>query len=458
MKPNILFILIDDMGWRDLGCYGSAFYETPHIDRLAAEGMRFTGAYAACPVCSPSRASILSGKYPATVGVTDWIDHGSFHPCYGKLIDAPYTKYLPLTEKSLASALKEGGYQTWHVGKWHLGQEPYYPKHHGFDVNIGGCELGHPHHGYFSPYGIENLPDGPEGEYLTDRLTEEAIRCIENNDGTPFFLNLWHYAVHTPIECPAKEEEKYRQKRADTGLDDVEELEEGEFFPTEQKRGQRLCRRLVQSHPGYGGMLENLDKNIGRLLEALERTGQSDNTIVIFTSDNGGLSTAEGSPTCNSPLSEGKGFVREGGVRVPLCIKWPSMIEPGSLCDTPVTGTDFYPTLLEAAGLPLLPEQHCDGVSLAPLFRGEALSRDAIYWHYPHYGNQGGTPAAAVRMGDYKLIRFFEGDWFELYNLAEDIEETTDLSGKLPGLAQSMSESLSRWLASVKARIPKKRY
>lgn len=450
-KPNIIFILIDDMGWKDIGCYGSLFYETPNIDRLAEQGMRFTNAYASSPVCSPTRASIMSGKYPATVGVTNWIGANA----RGRLIDAPYVKYLPLTEKSIASALKEGGYRTWHVGKWHLGETAYYPENHGFDINIGGCHWGHPKNGYFSPYGIENLEDGPEGEYLTDRLTDEAIRLIKTEGDSPFFLNLWHYSVHIPIQGKEEDVKKYKEKRARMGLDKVKEFEEGDFFPCEHKMHERIVRRLLQSDAEYAAMIENLDYNIGRLLDALKEVGKEDDTIIIFTSDNGGLSTSEGSPTCNAPLSEGKGWMYEGGTRVPLIIKWPGVVKAGSVCEEPVTSPDFYPTLLEAAGLRLLPQQHTDGVSLLPLLAGgNKLEREAIYWHYPHYGNQGGTPGSSIRMGDYKLIEFFEDGHVELYNLKDDVEEKHDLSKKMPELARKMQQMLEDWRRRIEAKIP----
>ena len=453
-KPNIIFILMDDMGWMDLSCYGSRFYETPNIDRLAAESMTFTNAYAAAPVCSPTRASLLSGKYPAIVGVTDWICQGNEHPNIGKLIDAPYIKYLPLTEKSLASSLKDAGYNTWHVGKWHLGQSDYWPDKHGFDVNVAGFEAGHPKNGYFSPYNLQNLENGPDGEYLTDRLTDEAINLIRNNGNAPFFLNFWHYAVHTPIQAKEKDIQKYREKRTKMGLDDVPEFEVGEFMPFERQKDKHVIRRLVQSDPVYAAMIENLDYNVGRLLDEVKKLGVEDNTLVIFTSDNGGESSVGGSPTCNSPLAEGKGWMYEGGIREPLIIKWPGVIEKGSICDTPVTSPDFYPTLLEAAGLPLLPKQHCDGVSFMPLLKGAKLEREAIYWHYPHYGNQGGTPAASVRMGDYKLIKFFEDGRLELYDLAKDIGEDNDLSREKPELTREMNDELSKWLENVSAKIP----
>ena len=448
MQPNIIFILIDDMGWRDLGCYGSSFYETPNLDQLAAQGMLFTDAYAACPVCSPTRASILSGKYPATVGVTDWIGAGA----RGKLIDAPYLHQLPLEERSIATALRAGGYQTWHVGKWHLGREPFYPQHHGFDVNIGGCHRGQPP-SYWSPYGIENLAEGPQGEYLTDRLTDESIRLIEASGKQPFFLNLWHYAVHTPIQAPPELVEKYRAKAERLGLDNEAALEEGEAFPTEHKKHLRVQRRRFQSDPGYAAMVENLDTNIGRLMDALEQSGKAENTMVIFTSDNGGLATAEGSPTTNAPLNEGKGWMYEGGTREPLIVKWPGHIAAGSRCAVPVTSPDFVPTLLQAAGLDA--QNDVEGESLLGLFGGETeLKRAAIFWHYPHYGNQGGTPGSSMRAGDWKLIEFFEDGRCELYNLRDDLEEQHDLSGEMPNKTAQLRAQLKEWRASVNAKIP----
>jgi arylsulfatase A-like enzyme len=453
--PNLVLILVDDLGWRDLACYGSEFYETPNLDRLSGEGMVFTDAYASCPVCSPTRASILSGKYPANVGVTNYIDWaGETHPSRGRLIDADYVKNLPLSEESLARALKEGGYSTWHVGKWHLGDENHYPDRHGFDVNLGGCYFGSPPRGYFAPYKIPTLEEGPEGEYLTDRLTDEAIRLIQNNDGRPFFLNLWYYSVHVPIQAKAEQIKRFETKARAMGIDLVEAFEIGEFFPCEHKQEQRVVRRRVQSDPVYAAMVYCLDENIGRLLQALADAGQSENTVVMFTSDNGGLSTAEGSPTSNAPLSEGKGWMYEGGTREPLIVRWPGLVEAGSSCSVPVTSPDIYPTMLEMSGLALMPEQHCDGVSLMPLLRGGGeLAREAIFWHYPHYGNQGGTPGSSVRAGDYKLIEFFEDSRVELYNLREDISETTDISAKEPGIRRRLRAMLSDWRQEVEAKI-----
>ena len=455
-QPNFVFILIDDLGWRDLACYGSDFYETPHLDRLAAQGMTFSDAYAACPVCSPTRASIMTGRYPATIGLTDWIDSEHWvHPARGILIDAPYVDHLPLKETSLATALRDGGYQTWHVGKWHLGGKRSYPQNHGFDVNVGGCQWGAPINGYFSPYNIPGLENGPEGEYLIDRLTDDAIRLIENNADKPFFLNMWYYAVHTPIQAKAEYIEKFEIKAKVLGIDQIEPFEIGEPFPTEHKRHLNITRRILQSDPVYAAMVYALDENIGRLLDTLERIGQAENTVVIFTSDNGGLATAESSPTCNAPLSEGKGWMYEGGTREPLIVRWPGVVEPGTTCDVPVTSPDFYPTILQMAGLPLGPEQRFDGISLLPLFEGaDTLQREAIFWHYPHYGNQGGTPGSSIRVGDYKLIHFFENDRVELYNLREDISEDYDLAKEMPVLAERMKAQLENWREHVEAKIP----
>ena len=455
-QPNIIFILIDDLGWRDLGCYGSTFYETPNLDRLAAQGMHFTDAYAACPVCSPTRASLLTGKYPATVGITDWIDwNGKIHPARGKLIDVPYLKHLPLEENNLARVLRAAGYHTWHVGKWHLGGEGYHPNQQGFEVNQGGCHYGSPPAGYFSPFHIPTLKDGPKGEFLTDRLTDEAIRLIETNDGHPFFLNLWYYAVHIPIQAKVEVIQYFEEKARQMGLDQVDPFVVGELFPCEHKKDQHVIRRQFQSDPVYAALVKILDENIGRLLETLERCQLSENTLVIFTSDNGGLATSEGSPTCNTPLAEGKGWMYEGGVREPLIIRWPDAIQAGSRCIAPITSPDFFPTILEAVGLELHPKQHVDGVSFLPYLRGGLpVSREAIFWHYPHYGNQGGKPGASVRSGDHKLIEFFEDDSIELYNLQQDPGETYDLSKEDPKQADYLRGLLHAWQAQVKAQHP----
>lgn len=452
-KPNFIFILIDDMGWKDIACAGSEFYETPNVDRMAAEGISFSQAYASCPVCSPTRASVLTGKYPATVGITEWIG-GNNH---GKLLNVPYLHHLPRTERSLARALQDAGYRTWHVGKWHLGGPGSYPEDHGFEVNVGGFESGWPRGGYFSPYENPKLPDGPAGECLTDRLTGEAIKLIRENRDRPFFLNMWYYAVHTPIQAKEHLIEKYRSKAEKMGLDRVKALEEGENFHCIQKKNRRIIRRLVQSDPVYAGMIDNLDMNIGRLLAAVKEAGQDDNTVVVFYSDNGGLATAEGSPTTNLPLSDGKGWMYEGGTREPLIVRWPGVIKPGSGCEVPVTSTDFYPTFLALAGLPPDPKQHCDGVDITPLLKGgSALDRDALFWHYPHYSNQGGRPGSSVRRGNMKLIEFFEDGKLELYDLREDPGEKNDLAVKDPPTAKRLHGLLVDWREKVEAKIPER--
>jgi arylsulfatase A-like enzyme len=449
MRPNIVFILVDDLGWADLGCYGSTFHETPHLDRLAANGALFTDAYAASPVCSPTRASLLTGKYPSTVGVTQYIGgHG-----VGALDDVPYRWYLPTNEYSLARALRAGGYRTWHVGKWHLGPRRTWPDQHGFDVNVGGCEWGHPK-SYFSPYQNPTLSDGPDGEYLTDRLTDEAIALIESDDERPFFLNLWHYAVHIPIDSPPALVAKYRDKARSLGLDDVDPFEPGEQFASWHQRGARIVRRTVQSDPDYAAMMENLDTNIGRLMDALERSGKAENTLVIFTSDNGGLATAEGSPTTNAPLAEGKGWTEEGGIRVPFITHWPGAITAGTRVAEPLTSPDIYPTLLSIAGLAPVPEQHVDGLDVSALLRGEEFTRGPIFFHYPHYSNQGGRPSTAVRDGEWKLIHDWETDADRLHHLPSDIGEQHDLAAREPAIAARLRGILLDWVESSPALVP----
>ena len=449
-KPNIVMILIDDMGWRDLQCFGSTFYETPNIDALAAEGTVFTQAYASCPVCSPSRASLMTGKYPARVGLTHYIGGHD----WGKLMEVPYVDHLPLEEYTLPKALRDAGYHTWSVGKWHLGEKEYYPEHQGFEVNVGGCSWGHPHDGYFAPWGIENLPsDVPEGTFLTDYLTDRAVELIQNKDDAPFFLYWSHYAVHTLIQAKPEDLARFEEKSRRMKLDQVNPYVEGEHFPCWHKRKERVLRRLVQSDVPYAALIWNLDQNVGRLVQALKDCGEYENTIIVFTSDNGGLATAEGSPTCNAPLSEGKGWGYEGGVRVPLIVAGPGIADH-HWCDSPTTTPDWYPTFLELAGLPPQPQQHQDGVSIAPLLRGETMEERPLFWHYPHYGNQGGQPMAAVRRGNYKLLKFFEDNHTELYDLSQDIGESFNLTGELPDLANELETLLDAWIQEVGGIVP----
>jgi arylsulfatase A-like enzyme len=454
-KPNIVLILIDDLGWVDWGCYESTFYETPHIDRLAVAGMRFTNAYSTCPVCSAARASILTGRYPARIGLTDYIGGKN----KGKLIDAPYIDHLPLSERSIATVLKEHGYDTWHVGKWHLGGGKYNPTGHGFTENIGGSHWGMAFKGYFNPWNIPTIDDddAPEGTYLTDYLTDKAIELINNRSEKPYLLNLWFYSVHVPIMAKPEKIEYFKKKKARLGLDKIYPFELGDNFPTKRKKDLVIRRRKLQSSANYAAMVHSVDENVGKIMKTIEESGESDNTIIFLTSDNGGLATAEGSPTCNYPLSEGKGWMYEGGVRDPLIVKWKGELKENSICDTPVIFNDFYPTFLELAGIDLMPEQHTDGVSILPLLKEKDGEYDrCLFWHYPHYGNQGGTPGSSIRKGDYKLIEFFEDNHVELYNLKKDLEENHDISKNYPAITGQLRGLLEDWRFSIEAKIPKK--
>lgn len=450
-KTNIVFILIDDMGWKDLSCYGSEFYETPNIDKLAKEGITFSNAYAASPVCSPSRASILTGRYPARVQVTDWIGGHT----RGKLIDADYLKELPLSEVTIAKTLRDAGYSTWHVGKWHLGEKPYYPENHGFDVNIAGGHIGRPMNGYFSPYKMENLEDLNEGEYLTDRLTDEALNLIKSREkNKPFFLNLWHYAVHTPIEAKIEDIKYFEEKARRLGIDTINPLVEGENFPCDHKSHMKVTRRIIQSSPEYAAMIYNLDFNIGRLVEGLKEEGILEETLIVFTSDNGGLSTAETSPTCNFPLSEGKGWAYEGGVREPLIVYWKDKIKGNKISNRLITSTDFYRTFLDVANIEE-DDKGIDGESFFNVLFGEDEERNKpLIWHYPHYGNQGGTPYSAIRKGKYKLIYFYEDKNVELYNLDEDISEKNNIAKANEEIVLELLRDLLNCITDVKGKIP----
>jgi arylsulfatase A-like enzyme len=458
-RPNIILVLVDDLGWRDLGVYGSSFDETPNLDRLASEGMRFTDAYAASPICSPSRSSIMTGRYPTRTGITDWIvgRQNQEGPEPGnRLLAQPFNFNLDTAEVTIAEALRQGGYSTFFAGKWHLGlSEPYWPKNQGFDVNKGGWAAGNPKDygmgGYFSPFHNPRLPDGPAGEFLTDRLTSEAIGYIRQrkDPAKPFFVELSFYAVHTPIEAKPEYIEKFKAKAHAMGLDSVEQ------FVRDSWMGPNGKERIVQGNPVYAGLLYSVDENVGRIMAALRQMRIADNTILVFTSDNGGLSTSEGSPTSNAPLRYGKGWNYEGGVRIPLIIRWPKTIAPGTLCRFPVVNTDLYPTFLQMAGLALMPEQHKDGVSMMPLLKGAGgIDQRVLYWHYPHYSNQGGGPSSALRAGDWKLVQFYEDDHVELYNLSWDLEERHDLADAFPRKTAELLELLNAWKKQTNAKIP----
>ena len=431
-KPNVILMVIDDMGWADAGCYGSRFHETPNIDALAEQGMRFTDGYAACPVCSPTRASIMTGKYPARLHLTDFLVGRR------KRIDSPvlpveYVHQLPLEEVTVAEALKGAGYRTCHIGKWHLGGEPYWPQHQGFDVNIAGCQSGMPR-SFFWPQWKGNPPIAgrEDGEYLPDRLADEAVQFIESSQDQPFFLYLAHYAVHIPIEAKQAAIERFKNKPKPEGF---------------------------QNNPIYAAMIESIDQSLGKVMDTLKRLGIDDNTVVAFTSDNGGLSVQEGKhtpATSNAPLRGGKGYLYEGGIREPYIVKWPGVTEPGSTCDEPVCSVDFLPTVAEIAGLQRVDTNGpIDGESIVPLLsRSGGLKRDALYWHYPHFSNQGGRPGGVIREGKFKLIERYEDGSLELYDLNRDISETRNLAVSMPDRATRLRQRLDDWRQSVDASMP----
>ncbi|MBN1465927.1 sulfatase [candidate division KSB1 bacterium] len=443
-KPNFLFILVDDLGWADLGCYGSTFHETPNLDGLAATGMRFTDAYAACPVCSPTRAAIMTGRHPVRLNITDWIPGDDPHD--RERIGPQDQHELPHAEVTIAEMLRDNGYRTFLAGKWHLGGEGYYPEDQGFDINKGGHEMGHPS-SYYSPYRNPKLADGPEGEYLTDRLTDESIQFLKEAGEEPFFLYLPFYTVHTPIQACKRHLQHFQEKAASLTAAMPDEREE-----------HAGATKLRQDDAAYATMVYAMDENIGRLLRSLEELELAERTIVIFTSDNGGLSTMarnRRAPTSNEPLRAGKGWCYEGGIRVPLIVRAPGISRVASICCEPVISMDFFPTMLELAGLTVLPEKHIDGLSLVPLLRGaEQLPRDALYWHYPHYHSSTWTPGAALRARDWKLIEFFDEEKVELYNLKEDIGEKNDLASTLPGRRDELLAELHRWQRELDAKMP----
>jgi arylsulfatase A len=410
-KPNIVFILIDDMGWTDLACYGNRFHETPNIDTLASEGMKFTDAYAACPVCSPTRASIMAGQYPARVGITDFIP-GHWRP-YEKLIVPENRLQLPLESVTIGEALKEKGYATCYIGKWHLGGKNFNPDKQGFDEVV---------------LGVKN-----QNDKQVSGFTDKAIEFIEAKKNEPFFLYLSHHTVHIPLEAPQKLIEKYRKKPKPAG---------------------------GVNNPIYAAMVEHLDNNVGRIVKKLDELDLTRQTLFIFFSDNGGLYQPFGgyngdkSPvSTNAPLRGEKGTLYEGGIREPLLVRWPGVVRPGTTCNVPVTSVDFYPTFLEIIGAKAPANQPLDGESILPLLKQTGtLGRDAIYWHYPHYHHS--RPAGAIRQGKWKLIEFYEDGSLELYDLSKDIGEKNNLAGRMQQKVAQLQKNLADWRASVKAKMP----
>ncbi len=457
-KLNVILILADDLGHQDVRFNNpECFYDTPNLDGLAATGMVFTDFYAASPVCSPTRCSIMTGKSPARTGTTNFFTGQRA----AKFDAADFEDLMPPAEFTLAEALREGGYRTGHIGKWHLGGAGALPTDQGFDVNRGGSEIGHPR-SHFSPYkNVENLPAGPEGEYLTSRLAEEAIQFIDASSKAdqPFFLNLSFYAVHTPLQAPQDLIDKYTKRAAEMGR----ATEEGRFEPGKEAQvwpeaTEPRNLRIRQDHPVYAAMVESMDSAIGRVLSTLDQLNLRDRTVVIFTSDNGGLSTDEGLPTSNLPLRGGKGWIYEGGLRVPLIVRWPGVTAGGTQCNVAAVTTDFYPTLLEIAGLPPRPDQHADGVSFVPLLRNPfaKFDRGPIFFHYPHYSNQGGFPASAVRKGNHVLIQDLEDGAFELYDLSTDQQQHNNLDQLEGALLEEFSGLLNDWRKEVGAKPLKK--
>ncbi|GEO07262.1 sulfatase [Adhaeribacter aerolatus] len=418
------------MGWTDVGCFGSDFYKTPNIDKLARQGMKFTNGYAACTVCSPSRASILTGKYPARLHLTDWIE-GHYKP-YAKLLPPAWTQYLPLAEVTVAEILKKQGYATASIGKWHLGDDvKYYPEHQGFDLNIAGTYQGQPPQ-YFSPYNIPRLKNGPAGEFLTERLTDEALKFIKDKKEVPFFLYMPFFAVHTPLQAREADIQAFKAK---------------------------INPLANHQNPVYAAMVKSVDESVGRIMALLAEQKLSENTFVIFTSDNGGLVRGQNFQknriTSNAPLRAGKGSNYEGGIRVPTIAVWPGKIRASSVSAVPVIGTDLFPTFAEVAGVHSKSTGLIDGQSLLPLLTGKGtFNRMALYWHYPHYHTEGATPHSAIRQGDWKLIHFYETGKKELYNLKNDIGEETELQENEPQLTAQLYTKLENWRKKVGAQDP----
>ncbi|MAS75924.1 MAG: arylsulfatase [Verrucomicrobiales bacterium] len=443
-QTNFLFFLVDDMGWADIGANGSKFHETPHIDRLAKSGMRFTQGYAAGSVCSPTRASIMTGKHPVRVNITDWIPGQSNRPT-NPLLHPEDRHSLALEEVTIAEALKQNGYQTFFAGKWHLGKEGEWPTDQGFDVNIGGHHKGSPPGGYYAPWTNPTLKAKKKGEYLTERLTNESAKFLESRDKSkPFLLYLSYYNIHTPIQPYKKRIDHYKAK-----------FEKNFIGPTPTEPEHDGKTRIRQDNPALASMVAAVDDSVGVLLDKLEELKIKENTVVIFFSDNGGLSTlGRIGPGCNKPLRAGKGWLYEGGIREPTIISAPGITKPGSISKKPIISMDFFPTILDLAGLPLHPELHVDGNSLLEQLKGDDSGERTLHWHYPHYHGSTWKPGAAIREGNWKLIEFYHYNNFELYDLSNDLGEQNDLSKSNPHKAKELRAKLNKWQKKMNAKMP----
>ena len=444
-QPNIVVFLVDDLGYMDIGANNpNCFYDTPNVDKLAATGMRFTDGYAANPVCSPTRYSLMTGKYPSRVDATNFFSGARS----GKYNPAPLHSDMPLSEITIAEILKQKNYKTFFAGKWHLGpNKAFYPKAQGFDINIGGYHKGGPYTGnkYFAPFqNPEMEEESPEGDHLPDRLARDTVKFITENKDKPFLAYLSFYSVHTPLIGRPDLVEKYKKKAA--AVDGAEFADEEQVFGNKPRKV-----RVLQKHAVYAAMVEAMDLAVGKVLKALDDQGLADNTIVVFTSDNGGLSTSEGSPTSNLPLRGGKGWVYEGGIREPWIIRYPGVTKAGSVSKEVICSIDLLPTVAAAAGIKLA--HLIDGIDLKPALEGKQLSREALYWHYPHYSNQGGIPGGAVRIGDFKLFERYEDGKVSLYNLKDDISEQKDLASSMPEKVKEMRKKLHSWYKEVDAKF-----
>lgn len=456
---NVVLILVDDLGWRDLHCTGSEFYESPNLDRLSARSVRFTQGYAACQVCSPSRVAIMTGKFPARLQTTDYFGapSGAAWKRNTRLLPAEYKQSLPTTEFTLAEAFQTQGYKTFFAGKWHMGGEGSMPGDHGFDINVGGSHYGMPPNGFFAPYKNAHLSDGPNGESLTLRLGQETAKFIEQHSDQKFFAMLSFYSVHSPVQTTQALWKKYRDKASNQR----ERLTDSSVQRFVIDRTIQPVRQ-VQDHPIYGGMIETMDQAVGTVLSQLVESKIDDRTIVVFTSDNGGVSAGDASSTSNLPLRGGKGRQWEGGIREPFFLAIPSASNlsgsaqtvPAFDCSTPVISTDIYPTLLELCGLPLQRAQHLDGVSLLPLLQQQPIPPRNLFWHYPHYGNQGGEPCSMIRSGNKKLIYYYEDQRCELYDVVNDPGEQTDLAPTESDLCDRLKQELMNWLDQIDANLP----